>query len=177
MKREELIKRLEQVKAIEKDKKYLADELNVLKMVSDMIDYLKQEKHKVTNLERHKEIVKQMLEKSNCYLCDYIQNIKEYKDCVGCPFRDSKSDIYECDYQKFIDWLLEEHKEPIELKRWEYDLMYGLEDSKFHNWDYLCYMKEKGYFKGITDTSMKVEDILDNCIIVSDNYEGFEDCR
>lgn len=55
--------------------------------------------------------------------------------------------------------------------------MYGLEDSKFHDWDYLCHMKEKGYFKGVKDTSMIIEDIFKNCEIVSDDYEGFEKCK
>lgn len=128
----------------------------------------------MTNLERHKEIVKQMLDESNCYLCDYIPNIKEYKDCIGCPFRDGKSDIYECDYQKFIDWLLEESKEPIKLKQWEKDLvsLYD-EDDEGYSIDYnfssfllLIRLKEKGHFKGVTDTSMKIEDILKNCEVI-----------
>lgn len=124
----------------------------------------------MTNLERHKEIVKQMLDESNCYLCDYIPNIKEYKDCIGCPFRDGKSDIYECDYQKFIDWLLEERKEPIKLKQWEKDLLETLqcEEVKFCCHELLLEMRYKRHFKGITDTTMKLSEILDSCEVVDE---------
>lgn len=69
--------------------------------------------------------------------------------------------------EKGFGWLLEEHKEPIKLKRWEYDLMWGLEEgSKFHDWGSLCYMKRKGHFSGIKDTSMTLEEILNNCEVV-----------
>lgn len=128
----------------------------------------------MTNLERHKEIVKQMLDESNCYLCDYIPNIKEYKDCIGCPFRDGKSDIYECDYQKFIDWLLEERKEPIKLKQWEKDLLtvfmefagiHG-EHITLNNALLISSMLREGHFKGVTDTSMKIYEIIENCEVV-----------
>ena len=38
-------------------------------------------------------------------------------------------------------------------------------------------MKNKGYFKDMNSVercSMTIGEILDNCIIVSDDYEGFE---
>lgn len=122
----------------------------------------------MTNLERHKEIVKQMLDESNCCLCDYIQSIKEYKDCVGCPyFRDGKSDIYECDMSKFVDWLLAEHKEPIKLKQWEYDLLsFYSTYEPFERCALAEVMKEKEYFKSIKDTSMTIQQILANCEVV-----------
>ena len=63
--------------------------------------------------------------------------------------------------------MLQEHKEPIKLKQWEYDLMWGLEEgSKFHDWGSLCYMKRKGYFKGVKDTSMSIQYILNNCEVI-----------
>ena len=106
-----------------------------------------------------------------CMLCYKLKNQGNgcgVRNCNYCEFND---------IEKCFDYLMQEHNEIIKLKQWEYDLMYGLEDSKFHDWDYLCYMKEKGYLKGITDTSMMIEDILKNCEIVSDDYEGFEDCK
>lgn len=84
---------------------------------------------------------------------------------------------------KFVDWLLQEHKEPIKLKQWEYafielnDSCYGMSGFIVKNIDLFVRLKEKGYFKGITDTSMTIKDILDNCVIVSDDYEGFEECK
>ena len=79
-------------------------------------------------------------------------------------------------YDNFIDWLLEEHKEPIKLKQWEKDLvsLYD-EDDEGYSIDYnfssfllLIRLKEKGYFKGIIDTSMKIEYILKNCEVIDD---------
>lgn len=106
--------------------------------------------------------------------CVFNKECEEIGVNVVIPLRNKDYENFD---EKGFDWLLEEHKEPIKLKQWEYDLMYGLEDSKFLNWDYLCHMKEKGYFKGVTDTSMIIEDIFKNCEIVSDDYEGFEDCE
>lgn len=76
-------------------------------------------------------------------------------------------------YDNFIDWLLEEHKEPIKLKQWEYDLIEichksnaYLETDTLKSYIFFESLKEKGYFKGITDTSMKIEDILKNCEVI-----------
>lgn len=70
----------------------------------------------------------------------------------------------------FIDWLLEEHKEPIKLKQWEKDLLKSVDslENKFFVFSTLDEMKRKGYFKGITDTSMTLKEILDNCEVVDD---------
>ena len=90
--------------------------------------------------------------------CEGFKYERCSEGCGGCQFRNIRN---------AIDYLLQEHKEPIKLKQWEYDLMWGLEEgSKFHDWGSLCYMKRKGYFKGITDTSMKIYDILKNCEVV-----------
>lgn len=116
----------------------------------------------MTNLEWLKKNLSEE-EKSNVQMC-VVFNGKIYKNtCNG-------KDCYDCPLNKvgdLIDFLLAEHKEPVKLKQWEYDLMWGLEEgSKFHDWGSLCYMKRKGYFKGITDTSMKIEDILKKCEVI-----------
>ena len=80
-----------------------------------------------------------------CILCYKLKNQGNgcgVRNCNYCEFND---------IEKCFDYLMQEHNEIIKLKQWEYDLMYGLEDSKFHDWDYLCYMKEKGYLK-VNDT-------------------------
>lgn len=77
------------------------------------------------------------------------------------------SDYY--DYiEKGIEWLLEEHKEPIKLTKFEYDLLmsYINKGYFFKNYSELKEMRYKGYFKGITDTSMKIQDILKNCEVI-----------
>lgn len=95
--------------------------------------------------------------------------------------RDSDYDNYK---KLGFDWLLEEHKEPIKLKQWEYDLIRNCEEvHDYDELDELCEywaieaMMEKGYFKGIKNLGATFKDILDNYIIVSDDYEGFEDCK
>lgn len=64
--------------------------------------------------------------------------------------------------------LEEERDKKIKLKQWEKDLLETLqcEEVKFFCHELLLEMRYKGYFKGITDTSMKIEDILKNCEVI-----------
>lgn len=117
----------------------------------------------MTNLEWLKKNLSEE-EKESEGLCCTIYKKLNGKSCYITPCWD----CYFNKYENILNFLLAEHKEPIKLKQWEYDLMCGLGRSKFCNWYYLCYMKEKGYFKGVTDTSMKIEDILKNCEVVDD---------
>ncbi len=70
--------------------------------------------------------------------------------------------------EKGFDWLLEEYKEPIKLTKFEYDLLmsYINKGYFFKNFGELKEMRNKGYFKGITDTSMKIGYILNNCEVI-----------
>lgn len=70
--------------------------------------------------------------------------------------------------QKGFDWLLAEHKEPIKLTKFEYDLLesYINKGYYFNNFSELKEMRNKGYFKGIKDTSMMLREILKNCEVV-----------
>lgn len=69
-----------------------------------------------------------------------------------------------------LDWLLAEYKEPIKLKRWEYDLIRTNdrphECNVFESFNTYRNMKAIGYFEGITDTSMTLKEILDNCEVI-----------
>ena len=67
-----------------------------------------------------------------------------------------------------LDWLLEEHKEPIKLTKFEYDLLgsYINKGYCFYNFSELKEMRNKGYFKGIKDTSMMLREILKNCEVI-----------
>lgn len=72
-----------------------------------------------------------------------------------------------------VDWLSEEYKEPIKLKQWEKDLISLFDKGYSKDYSFSLFLslnglKEKGYFKGITDTSMKIEDILKNCEVIDD---------
>ena len=116
----------------------------------------------MTNLEWLKENLTKE-EKSKVQMC-VVFNEKIYKNtCNG-------KDCYDCPLNKvgdLIDLLLQEHKEPIKLKQWEYDLLTLLnKESIFHTVYNLCKLREKGHYKGVTDTSMKIEDILKNCEVI-----------
>lgn len=172
MEREELLRNLKQVREKEKDKKYLTGQLNVFDMVSDVINYLEhEEKPKMTNLE--------WLQKAGMITINCAFN-KECEEIGLNIVINLRNKDYESFDEKGFGWLLEEYKEPIKLKQWEYDLI-KIHTEPLHacfcNFGTLVKLYNKGYFKGIKDVSMKVEDILNNHIIVSDNYEGFEDCK
>ncbi|MDY5435664.1 hypothetical protein [Peptostreptococcus porci] len=68
-----------------------------------------------------------------------------------------------------LDWLLEEHKEPIKLKQWEYDLLKCYQETKddgeFVDHYILKEMQYKGYFQNI-DYNLTIEEILDNCEVI-----------
>lgn len=71
--------------------------------------------------------------------------------------------------KKDIDWLLEEHKEAIKLKQWEYDLINTNNMSHERAFDsFATYenMRKIGHFQGVTNTSMSLHDILNNCEII-----------
>lgn len=78
---------------------------------------------------------------------------------------------YESFDEKGFGWLLSEHKEPIKLKQWEYDLIgytYRTSYKKmyFEYYAELNYLKGIGHFKGISDTGMELSEILENCEVV-----------
>lgn len=112
----------------------------------------------------------------NDMLCEIAYKIKYQDKCII-----GVRDCSKCELNTFknsLDFLLQEHKEPIKLKQWEYDLLTLLDkESVFHTVYNLRTLREKGHYKGVTDTQMDMEEILNNCIIVSDDYEGFEDCK
>lgn len=123
----------------------------------------------MTNLEFYKDQVVETFKGE--LICDQIDGINDSgKDCCSCPFYTDDVRSY-CNYRKIIDWLLEEHKEPIQLKQWEKDLIRTnnmSHDREFRSFNAYQSMKVIGYFKGITDTSVTLKEILDNCEVVDD---------
>ena len=117
----------------------------------------------MTNLEFYKD---EIIEKNKS------TDAGRYFECVLCEVRkkiyDCRKPCYQC-LEESVDWLLEEHKEPIKLKQWEYDLLfiYSYDSTaKFEDSSVLSKMKENGHFKSITDTSMALEEIVNNCEVV-----------
>lgn len=129
----------------------------------------------MNNFERLKEIGMVTIK------CVYNEDCEEIGLNIVIKLR--KKD-YENFDKKGFDWLFQEYKEPIKLKQWEYDLIDTcykcnayLETDTLNNYNFFESLKEKGHFKGIEDTSMTIKYILENSIIVADDYEGFEDCK
>lgn len=120
----------------------------------------------MTNLEANKDEIKKLIKKGERFGCAICK--AKNKHCTQCC-GDDGDDIL-CNV---VDWLLEEYKEPIKLKKWEYDLIdiycnvHNWKNAKLKNTT-LFEMKDKGYFKGVIDTSMTIEEILNNCEVVDD---------
>lgn len=114
----------------------------------------------MTNLEANKDKIKLF------YVCRASHICKYGKGCYGKSCDDCEFDT---DKEACIKALLEEHKEPIKLKQWEYDLIRTNDmshDREFRSFNTYQNMKVIGYFKGITDTSMTLKEILNNCEVV-----------
>lgn len=70
------------------------------------------------------------------------------------------------------EWLYEDVE--IKLYQWEYDLIETNDQNHkypFNSFKTYKYMKERGYFKGVYDDNMSLEDILKSSKIV----ESYED--
>lgn len=97
------------------------------------------------------------------HVCKYGESCND-KKCSKCEF---DKDIDLC-----VQTLIEEHKEHIKLTTLEYVFLdclsyLGNGAKRFEYYDvtkYLLYTK--GHFKGITDTSMTLQEILANCEVV-----------
>lgn len=115
----------------------------------------------MTNLEANKD----KIEYGDICLCAHI--IKYGKRCNGklCVDCEFSRNADEC-----IKEILAEHKEPIKLKKWEYDLIRTNdrphECNVFESFNTYRNMKAIGYFEGITDTSMTLKEILENCEVI-----------
>lgn len=136
----------------------------------------------MTNLEFYKdELIDILAEHTSVdrngkpHTCDSV-------GCLDCAFSKKKN----C--QKATkEWLLAEHKEKIKLKQWEYDLLKAVKSHNqaicmFDDSSILKQLVEKGYFKGVAGTKREIEDtlireVLESAEIVSDDYEGFEECK
>lgn len=131
------------------------------------------------NVEFYKEEMEQMFEESIGTACMYIKELDEYSDCPDCPLH-KDDDCNRCDSRKVVEWLLEEHKKSIKLKQWEYDFLdylsfLGCGEKHFEHYnDTKYFFYTKGHFKGVKDTSMTLQEILDNSEIVHDDYKWEE---
>lgn len=99
---------------------------------------------------------------SMCRACYRLKNGNNCCDDVGC---------INCEFfmnETCYKFLAEEYKPKIKLNKFEYDLLRTNDQShlrKFNSFAAYRHMKEVGHFKNVTDTSMTIQDILDNCEI------------
>lgn len=114
----------------------------------------------MTNLEYYKDEIKEEF-LNHHYLGDVVYRVASNN---GYKFyRNSEDDI------NLIDWLLEEHKEPIKLTKFEYDLLQCYQETKddgeFVDHYILTEMQYKGHFQNV-DYNLTIEEILDNCEVI-----------
>lgn len=98
----------------------------------------------------------------SAFICRHGKNCKDI-ECSNCAFNEN--------LDLSLRVLFDEHKEQVKLKRWEYDLISTNDMSRsrtFGSFNTYMNMKRIGYFAGITDTSMTLEDILNNCEVIDD---------
>lgn len=124
----------------------------------------------MTNFEKYKdELINVLMEKMAVGEDGKIRDCDD-TSCRCCIFNEKGN----C-RTAIKDWLCEEHKEPIKLKRWEYDLLkylvYDNHSPRFNEEAVLMYLKENNNFKSIQDKSVPIGKILDNCIIVADDHK------
>lgn len=118
----------------------------------------------MTNLEFYKDKILKNINNSyslSCAVCCVMNNfdIGIENGCSGVM----------CKAAKAVEWMLAEHKEPIKLKKWEYDLLKCYQETKddgeFVDHYILKELRYKGHFQGV-DYNLTIEEILENCEVV-----------
>ena len=118
----------------------------------------------MTNLERYKDEIEER----------FKQLFKSFTDTssLACALDETYLKHRKQKYESMFTWYFEEHKEPIKLKKWEYDLIRSNdrphECNCFESFNTYRNMRKLGHFKGITDTSMTLKEILDNCEVIEE---------
>lgn len=121
----------------------------------------------MTNLEFYKDEIYEMQ-----------RDLFENKDiCVSRGVGIAICDVYEkykgvhAFMPMVLDWLLEEHKEPIELTEFEHDVLKAftrlhtyVEGDRIEDFRTLQELTRDGWFRGVENLSIK--EILDNCEVV-----------
>lgn len=87
--------------------------------------------------------------------------IYNYNELISLVSKYTGIEEEQLTWEKCMEWLLEEVKEPIKLKRFEYDLISTNDQPKtrkFNSFSTYKHMMDKGYFKGLIgneDKSLK----------------------
>lgn len=108
------------------------------------------------NFERHIDDICKWLS------CKAIRQMIPCKSTVGCEDTNCKGCA-----DRLKEYLLEDHVEKIELTQFEYDLLNAnvCDEMPFLTFSQYLKMQEKGYFKGVTDTTMAIGVILERSVV------------
>ena len=115
----------------------------------------------MTNLEYYKDEIEER----------FKQLFKSFTDTssLACALDETYLKHRKQKYESMFTWYFEEHKEPIKLKRWEYDLLKCYQETKdneeFGDHYTLKEMQYKGHFQDV-DYNLTIEEILDNCEVI-----------
>lgn len=114
---------------------------------------------KQTNLEYYKDEINKLIKECDSAL---ISDKVSYAFKI---FSDRNSKYYPGRSDKFVDWLLSDHNYKIKLTKFEFDLMMTqpCRGIRFKQLGTLMDMKLLGYYKDIKDTSMFIDQIIENC--------------
>lgn len=95
--------------------------------------------------------------------CSVIRQLIPCKSTVGCE----NTTCGDCN-SRLKEYLLEEYEEKIELTQFEYDLLKAnpCDDMPFLTFMIYMRLKEKGYFIGVKDTTMTLENIIKEAKVV-----------
>lgn len=119
----------------------------------------------MTNLEYYKDEIEER----------FKQLFKSFTDTssLACALDETYLKHRKQKYGSMFTWYFEEHKEPIKLKQWEYDLIETcykcssyLETDTLNSYNFFKSLKEKGHLRGIDDLKIRIEEILDNCEVI-----------
>ncbi len=129
-------------------------------------------------LERLVKGIEELQKPSNIeFLLDYMINLEIEHNYGEVPTMKIETtlpfDINVTSYESFKEMLKAPYQEPkIRLSQFEYDSLSCCDENKrkkkFSHFTMLKQMKHKGYYKGVYDVSMTVEEILNNCEVVNE---------
>ena len=93
---------------------------------------------------------------------------------------ENHSEIQDKSMKEIMEWMYAEYTEPpIMLEQWEYVTLKACvtvyRDSGFYSFYTLSELKVAGHFRGITDTSMTLQEILDRAEII--DYNTCKGCK
>ena len=115
----------------------------------------------MTNLEYYKDEIEER----------FKQLFKSFTDTssLACALDETYLKHRKQKYESMFTWYFEEHKEPIKLTKFEYDLLKcyqkSEDDSKFMDYYIFREMQYKGHFQDV-DYNLTIEEILENCEVI-----------